>query len=96
MAAVVPKLLKPGIHRCGLRLEVRDGLPNMPRGLASVPAPDVAQHHDRDSNPTHTVLKPVALERSTQRVDGRRLRVAHWGPTQSCCFVFYNKSLRSH
>ena len=84
MAAVLPKLLKPGIDRCGLRLEVRDGLPNMPRGLASVPAPDVAQHHDRDSNPTHTVLKPVALERGTQRVDGRRLRVAHWGPTQSC------------
>lgn len=84
MVAVVPKLLKPGIHRCGLCLEICDGLPNVPRGLASVPALDVAQHHHRDSNPTHTVLKPVALERGTQRVDGGRSRVAHWGPTQSC------------
>jgi hypothetical protein len=64
------QLLKPGINRCGLRLEVSDGLPNMPRGLASGPAPDVAQHHDRDCNPTHTVLKPVALERGAQRVSG--------------------------
>lgn len=84
MAAVVPELQKPGIHRCGLRLEICDGLLNVPRGLATVPASDVAQHHNRYSNPTHTVLKPVALERGTQRGDGGRSRVAHWGPTQWC------------
>jgi hypothetical protein len=41
---VLGKLPKPTLHRRGLRLEVGDGLRDVPRGLASVAALEVTQH----------------------------------------------------
>jgi hypothetical protein len=74
---VIGKLSKPSLHRRGLRLKVGDGLRNVPRRFASGVALEVAQHSDRDRNPTDPMLEPVALEYRAQRVGRGGSCLAH-------------------